>query len=442
MFEGKVIGSVGSDCRACILEYSGSLLMGSRMVGSCLTSYLEGGMDLREERLSFYLEKGLVYSLIYGNLMSTEEIQSVIEILGLNTIPNMVMVIHFDNFEMMSKEKSEEWKRVFRETLQSLIKSYWKREIILSSIVGVKRVVLLYGSQEREKNRAQEDAILVANGLKTYLEKETYLQISIGIGGYYNDPRSLDLSYQEALHALSQSFFTDKSQVHSLGEIRPYQEKAPNYNLQLVEILKTSIQQGNKEEALEMLNQILDSLCQETITPSLFRMQALELLFVLSKAISKYGISREELYSMDLQYAEKILGTTIVSSVKSILREALENFMEIFMNRHNHAHLHLVNQAMDYMEKNYAQDINLYEVASSVHLSPYYFSRIFKQETDSTFLEYLSKLRIEKARRLLVDGTLPIGEVAVQVGYPNQNYFSRVFKKEVGLTPSEYRGKF
>ncbi len=79
------------------------------------------------------------------------------------------------------------------------------------------------------------------------------------------------------------------------------------------------------------------------------------------------------------------------------------------------------------------------EVARAVSLSPPYFSRLFKKETDATFLDYLTHLRLDKAKQLLRDQSITIGEVARAVGYGEACYFSRVFKKHERLSPREYR---
>ncbi|MBR6477315.1 MAG: helix-turn-helix transcriptional regulator, partial [Lachnospiraceae bacterium] len=71
--------------------------------------------------------------------------------------------------------------------------------------------------------------------------------------------------------------------------------------------------------------------------------------------------------------------------------------------------------------------------------SPYYFSKIFKEATGENFIEYLTNLRMVKAKELLTQTDCSIKEICVKVGYSEPNYFSRSFKKNVGVTPTEYK---
>ena len=99
----------------------------------------------------------------------------------------------------------------------------------------------------------------------------------------------------------------------------------------------------------------------------------------------------------------------------------------------------LVSKVKNYIDENYQKEITLDEAARMVDVSPYYLSRLFKQETGKTFIEYLTSARMKQARLLLSDPKYSIKEVCILSGYSDPNYFSRIFKKYEGVTPSEYR---
>lgn len=99
----------------------------------------------------------------------------------------------------------------------------------------------------------------------------------------------------------------------------------------------------------------------------------------------------------------------------------------------------VVDRAAAYIQDKFSEELSLEEVAEQVHLNPHYFSKVFKQQTGETFIDYITRLRIDKAKELILDLQLSLKEICYMVGYKDPNYFSRVFKKVTGVTPSEYR---
>ncbi len=99
----------------------------------------------------------------------------------------------------------------------------------------------------------------------------------------------------------------------------------------------------------------------------------------------------------------------------------------------------VLKKAVEFIETHYTEALCLEDVAKAVYLSPYYFSRLFKEKTGLTFPEYINRLRISKAKILMLKQTLSIGQIAEQVGYSDQSYFAKVFKEFEGRLPREYR---
>lgn len=100
----------------------------------------------------------------------------------------------------------------------------------------------------------------------------------------------------------------------------------------------------------------------------------------------------------------------------------------------------LVEKAKEIMEASLEQrEFSLDDVAARLYISPNYLRTLFKQQVGESFVEYLTRIRMEKALKLLDDVTLKVHQIAERVGYIDQHYFSICFKKYYGLTPTEYR---
>lgn len=100
-----------------------------------------------------------------------------------------------------------------------------------------------------------------------------------------------------------------------------------------------------------------------------------------------------------------------------------------------------IEQAIDYMQKNFASDITLSVIAKMCSVSPEHLSRTFKKETSFGFSEYLTHLRLKEAEYLLKNSTLSVTDIAYQCGFFDSNYFSVVFKRNFGMSPSRMRNK-
>ena len=101
----------------------------------------------------------------------------------------------------------------------------------------------------------------------------------------------------------------------------------------------------------------------------------------------------------------------------------------------------LISKAVEYIKINYNSEITLEEVSGYICISSYYFSKIFKEVTGKNYVDYITELRIEKAKEMLKSGAYSIKDICFEVGYNDPNYFSRVFKKVEGVTPSEFKIK-
>jgi D-xylose transport system substrate-binding protein len=110
-------------------------------------------------------------------------------------------------------------------------------------------------------------------------------------------------------------------------------------------------------------------------------------------------------------------------------------------NRKKNQSESMVAKALNYLNNNFTKDISLDEVSREVNINPYYFSKRFKEETGVNFIDYLTGIRINKAKELLENPNLSIKEICTMSGYSDPNYFSRIFKKIENVTPSEYREK-
>lgn len=101
-----------------------------------------------------------------------------------------------------------------------------------------------------------------------------------------------------------------------------------------------------------------------------------------------------------------------------------------------------IQKAKQFIDKNYYRGLTLEEVSREVYVSPYYFSKLFKEQTGMNYIDYLTQKRMEAAKQLLRNERMSIKQVCAKIGYGDSNYFSRLFRKVEGITPTEYREQY
>jgi AraC-like DNA-binding protein len=127
----------------------------------------------------------------------------------------------------------------------------------------------------------------------------------------------------------------------------------------------------------------------------------------------------------------------IISLLHSIYRDA--SFPKIKFTLSKEPYSYYVTKALKYINKNYKEPISLEDVSNHLDINKCYFCSLFKNETGKTYSQYLNELRIEKSKELILKENVPLLEIALAVGFNNQNYFNMTFKKLTNMTPMEFR---
>jgi two-component system response regulator YesN len=167
-----------------------------------------------------------------------------------------------------------------------------------------------------------------------------------------------------------------------------------------------------------------------------------DLYFTVVSFLESIGYSREEITEKlgNIGDGQSSQGDTDKTKdyIHDILSKALEMRDKVCDSRYSS----LINSARSYIYDHYSDDdISLNQVAASVNISPNHFSSVFKKETGETFIEFLTRVRMDKAKELLETTDLKAQEIGYKIGYRDPHYFSYIFKKTQNITPRQYRDK-
>ena len=205
------------------------------------------------------------------------------------------------------------------------------------------------------------------------------------------------------------------------------------------ELIRDFLARGNREEIGDFVNNYLLGI-KEAVKSRLFQNYlAFHIHFAAMAYVESLGYDKKELLALlgEEQIQEVNLG---FEELSAYIRRILEAAMELRDRESDNQSRRILKKALEYIEDNYQQEsLSLNSAANEVGVSANYFSAIFSQAMQLTFVEYVTQKRMEKAKKLLRQTEKHSGDIALEVGYKDPHYFSFVFKKTQGCTPREYR---
>ncbi len=167
--------------------------------------------------------------------------------------------------------------------------------------------------------------------------------------------------------------------------------------------------------------------------------RVLELVVLLSRAALEGGAQAEEVFGLNYSYLNEIHAYNSVDELTDWLAKIIKRFTTSVFRFGEAKHQDAIYKALDYIKRNYMNKLTLDEVAEHVYFSGTYFSKIFKNETGTTFNKYLNKVRISASKQMLKDKDMALADIADAVGFHDQSHFSKMFKTVTGTSPKKYR---
>ena len=264
--------------------------------------------------------------------------------------------------------------------------------------------------------------------------------ITLGSGRTYQSLTDASKSYKEALQALRYGQFMEN------GEWTRFEEIGENPNIpddlsELEEAIIFYLRTGDKVGLFQQLDEFINKIQLQRLNPDVIEREILKLIY-LGMEVAKETGEDVSLISQGnyLPHVDiRLLNTKekMFSWLKSQMEMILDWFLLIRRDKKHDA----VEKACTYIERNFSKELTLQDVAEFVGMNPTYFSLLFKEEMKLSYIKYLTKLRMERAKELLRDG-YKVADVSEKVGYHTYRHFSELFKKHVGVNPGHYRDSF
>lgn len=202
----------------------------------------------------------------------------------------------------------------------------------------------------------------------------------------------------------------------------------------------TKIRLGDQAGAKEILCQLLAIILVQYLENfELLKISILELLIILSRAAVEAGAKIEEMLGMRYGFVTELSRIRDQEELCLWIVKVLEKMTGQIYQTRNARNYQRLKKAMDFIETYYSQPLTVEQIAQAIYLSPSRLSHIIKDEFGMTLIDFISKVRIDRAKSLLNNEAFSIAQIAQEVGFSDQSYFTKVFKRIEGCTPKAFR---
>lgn len=198
---------------------------------------------------------------------------------------------------------------------------------------------------------------------------------------------------------------------------------------------------GDIAGAREIFEEAVGKICSGNKDLNEIKSQLAEVILRVGRRVVEAGVDVDPMLGRYLEYIGKMKGLDTLEGVFEWIKGVLGDFSEFVYEGRDAEKMERLRPAVEFVHLFFAQDVSLGNIARAAGISVSRLCHLFKEQTGLTVVEYLTDVRMENAKKLLLRTEKSVSEVCREVGYKNQSYFSKVFKELFSVAPSEFRKK-
>ncbi len=277
--------------------------------------------------------------------------------------------------------------------------------------------------------------------VKTEVELNSSCVLDISLGSVMERLQGITKSYKEADIVSKYKYLYGRNKILAINDIKPGIKEFIKYDD--INNVSDFMKSGLFKDIDQFVDKFIESLSEKGMDSFIYvNYTLIDIMSSAAKFVKELGRDIEDILPEAIQFEDDLAIVDSIYKFKELMINVLERVLLCRDNMIEDKYYCTISKAKEFINRNYSEPgISLNSVASYVNISPSYFSSLFSQETGETFIEYLTKLRIKKAKELLKTTLKRTSEIAYNVGYNDHHYFSYIFKKWEGITPKEFRSK-
>ena len=308
--------------------------------------------------------------------------------------------------------------------------------------------LLMADNEEQMSERVKE----LSKDLEEIMKNYSTIAYFGGIGQPVARLRELEESFREAERALAARFTMELNRIISVEDIRMAQNVDTLDDIEITSfgeiekartMLEKFLNNGAEDEIDEFVDVYINELPEENLKSVLMHQYIImDAYIVMMSFCEKIEGIEGEMQAQSEELKNSMKTSQTLEEIKNYIRMLLKKIIGVRDTISGRRYSDIIEIAKDQIRKTYMSDeISLNTIAAEVGMSPSYFSSIFSKEMGKTFVEYLTEIRMDRAKELLMCSSMKTSEIGYEVGYKDPHYFSYIFKKTQNCTPKEFRAR-
>lgn len=380
------------------------------------------------------IKHNLVSSLINNRIKEYSILNERAKLLGIKfeapIYYSMLIQLDEDKLNSMSLENSQ----FIKYNVIEYIENCSNRECLcLSADISDSKIAVIAGmeiSSEESVNKFAEQIL-------SYVHNNFSLESIIGIGSFVDTPFKLSSSFREASNLLKYKYFN----VHNSIFASDIYLKREMSNAEIPEAILNDFLQSLKSSDFNDINEVLCNFTAETTSDkysfSHCQQRVKEILSIFLKYLKDINYSSSDIGHNDL--VEELNSIKNILQFKEWFTKITNETLAFIESKNKNRNSDIVQYIKNYIIENLEDNLSLNIVAEKVGLTPHYLSKVFKEEANINFIEFVTGEKMKKASDLIVSSNLSIEEISQKLGYGSSAYFIKKFKEAYGITPKQYK---